>query len=329
MDEIKRITKKVPGIAVGIIILVIVFGLIQPKFFVLANFQNILKNASILTIVSMGMTMAVLSGQIDLSVGSVMSLSAVVTGIMLKTWEDPSAFQVALAILVGLGIGAVFGLFNGIMIGKYKFDFWLITFATMAIAKSLALIVTNGDIIAGYNKTYRTIGDGDIYGISSCIIVTIIVCMIIIFISTRTRFGYAIYSVGDSEKCAFQSGIKVVKTRIKIYVFSGLLAAFGGIMLASKTNSASSTIGTGYEFNAIAAVLVGGTPFTGGKGGLLGTVLGGLLITTMKSGLQSIGLSVYWQTLLIGLFIMIIIIMDTATTKRRTIKEQRRTYKDV
>lgn len=325
INKIKNLKdKKYTGIIASTIVLMIIFTIMQPRFISLANLENILNNTAILAIVAMGMTMAILSGQIDLSVGSVMSFSAVVSGLIITSGENASLL---LAIAAGLAIGALFGLFNGIMIGCLKYDYWLITFASMAMAKSIALVITNGRIIAGFPENYRSLGGGTVIGISSGIVYAIVICAVMIVITLKTRFGYFLYAIGDSESCALQSGIKVVKVRIQMFITIGVLAAMGGILLASKTNSCSGTLASGYEFDAIAAVVVGGTPFTGGKGGLMGTVFGCLLIAVMKSGLQVIGLTSYWQTFLIGLFIMVVIILDTMNTQRVKIAAQRRVYK--
>jgi len=257
-----------------------------------------------------------------------MSLSAIVASMIITSREETTIGLIILGCLAGVAVGVIFGFFNGIMIGKYKFDYWLITFSSMAIAQGLSLVVSNGRIISGYSKNFRALADGRILGISSIIIVAVFICAIMIFISTRTRFGYAIYSVGDSEECANKSGINVTKTRIWIYTISGLMAGLGGILLASKTNSASSALGMGYEFNAIAAVVVGGTPSEGGRGGLLGTVFGSIFIAVMKSGLQFVGLTAHWQTLMIGFFIMAIIVSDVTISKLKLKKELRRIYKD-
>lgn len=328
MSTLQKTVRKVPGIAYGTAVLLVLFTCINPNFINPINLVNILKNAAILTIVSMGMTLAILSAQIDLSIGSVMSLCAIVTGLVVQRSPDPSALHIAGAVVLGVGVGALFGLFNGVMIGRYKFDYWLITFSSMSIAQGLALIVSNGNIISGYTKRFRALAEAELLGVDSVIYIAVAVCAVAIFISTKTRFGFSVYGIGDSEECAVKSGIDVTKTRLKIYVISGILAGIGGILLAAKTNSASSTLGSGYEFNAIAAVVVGGTPFDGGKGGLMGTVLGSLLIAVMKSGLQVVGLSPYWQTLLVGVFIMLIIVADVASGAMKAAKDMRRVYRD-
>lgn len=310
------------------LLMFIFFTLINNKFIGIANILNILKNASVLAIVSMGATMAILSAKIDLSIGYVMSLSAIITTMFITSFETLTTGYIILGCLMGMTVGTLFGLFNGLMIGKYKFDYWLITFASMSIAQGLSQVVSDGKIISGFGKPFRAVASTEFLGIDTVVWIAVLICAIAIFISTKTRFGYAIYAIGDSEECAFKSGINVTKVRVLIYVLSGLFAGIGGILLSSKTNSASATLGSGYEFNAIAAVVVGGTPSEGGKGGLGRTVLGAILITVLKSGLQFSGLDTYWQTLLIGIFIMAVVVSDVLSTKALHKRETRRVYRN-
>ena len=328
MEKTRKFLKIVPGTVWGILLMFVFFTLINSRFIGMASLQNILKNASVLAIVSMGAGMVILSAKIDLSIGYVMSLSAIASTMYLTSMEDPGAPQILLGFAIAAAIGLVFGLFNGLMIGKFKFDYWLITFASMSIANGLSQVVSDGQIISGYSRSFRAVANTGILGIDSVVWLAVLICGIMIFLSTKTRFGYSIYAVGDSEDCAFKSGTNVVRVRVLIYLLSGLLAGIGGILLAARTNSASVTLGSGYEFNAIAAVIVGGTPSEGGKGGLGKTVLGAILITVLKSGLQFSGLDSYWQTLLIGLFIMIVVVADVLSTKVVHKREMRRVYRN-
>jgi ribose transport system permease protein len=328
MSMITKTMKKIPILMWGAIIIILVFAITSPKFAQVRNIDNILKNSSILIIVGMGMTMAIISGQIDLSIGGVMSAAGMIGAIYIKQFKQPTVWNIIVTVLIGMAIGLAFGLFNGIMIGKFKFNYWLITFSTLSIGYGVAKVVTNGNILAGYSKNFRFLAGGSIGGVSTSIIIAAIVVVIMGLVIRRTRFGFHIYAVGDSEQCSLQSGIYVDKTRMLIYTLSGLLAGFAGILLMSKTNSAAPISGEGYEFNAIAAVVVGGTTFEGGKGGIFGTILGALIIAAIKSGLQIIGLSTYMQQTLIGLFILSIIVVDVITSNRRKISALRRLYKN-
>jgi ribose transport system permease protein len=328
MSTIRATVKKVPGIMWGAIAIVVVFAFVANNFISLRNIQNILDNTATLIIVSLGMTLTILSGQIDMSIGGVMSASGMIAAIYMKSIENPTTIDIIITIAIGLAVGLAFGLFNGFMIGKLKYNYWLITFATLSIGYGLAQAVTNGNILAGFSKDFRNVAGGKIFGISTIIYIALIITIVMVYMSRRKRLGMHIYAVGDSEVCATLSGINVVKTRFQVYLISGALAGLGGVLLMSKTNSASALSGDGYEFDAIAAAIVGGTPFEGGKGGLVGTVVGALLIEAVKSGLQLIGLSTYWQQTFVGLFILLVIVFDVINSTRKKTAAMRRIYRD-
>ncbi|GHV47033.1 sugar ABC transporter permease [Synergistales bacterium] len=324
-----KLMKQTPPILWAIIILFIVFSLFAKGFVQMINLQNILKNTSILIIVACGMTMVIISAGIDLSIGLVMSLAGIVASMYMQyIGKTHTFFDVATAIIIGLAIGGAFGLFNGVMIGKFKFDFLLITFSSMSIAAGLGQVISGGEIISGFSRTYRFIGGGSVGPVNMVVIIALIIALFMIFIMKKTRFGLHVYAIGDSVQCAHQSGVNVTSVLIKIYFITGLLAGFGGVLLASKTNSISPIAGRGYEFDAVAAVVVGGTPLDGGVGGIWGTIMGAILIAMMKNGLMLFGFSTFWQQTLIGVFMLLIIVGDVLSTNRRKHKAQRRIYRD-
>jgi ribose/xylose/arabinose/galactoside ABC-type transport system permease subunit len=326
-NTVQKILKQTPVIVWVCIALFIFFAIFAKGFTSPMNLSLIMKNASILIIVSMGMTMAVLSAGLDLSVGYTMSLAGLLSVLTLQKLGDNSISDVFVSVAVAMLVGAAVGLFNGIMIGKLKFNFFLVTFASMSMAAGLAQVISGGSIFGGLSRTYRFIGGGSIGPIYTVVIIAAIVALIMAFVLSRTRFGLHIYAIGDSEICARQSGVNVTGTIIGLYVISGLLAGFSGALLASQTNSISPVSGKGYEFNAIAAVVVGGTPLVGGIGGVLGSVFGALLIAILKDGLVLIGLSAFWQQTLIGCFTLLVIVIDVLTTRHRRLHQIRRVYR--
>jgi ribose transport system permease protein len=235
--------------------------------------------------------------------------------------------DVLVAVLIGLTVGGIFGVFNGVMIGKFKFDFLLITFSSMSIAAGLGQVISGGNIIGGFSRTYRFIGGGSLGPVNTVVIIAVIIALGMIFLTKKTRFGLHVYAIGDSTQCAHQSGINVSGVLMWIYIITGLLAGLGGVLLASKTNSISPIAGRGYEFDAVAAVVVGGTPLDGGVGGIGGTIMGAILIAMMKNGLMLFGFSTFWQQTLIGVFMLLIIIGDVISTNRRKYRSQRRVYR--
>lgn len=322
--------KKIPGSTIAGIVLIIAFAIITPGYLSGINILNILKSAAPLLIVSVGMTMTILLGEIDMSVGGVLTVSATFAGMYLQSLESVAIANVIIAVLISCGVGTAFGIFNGFMIGTMRFNFWLVTFGSMSVAFGLTAGITNGNVLSGYDKLVRWISDGKFLGtrITMCIIWAVIICVIAIILVYKTRFGLHLFAIGDAEACAINSGINVRKTRFIAYAISGLMSGIAGIILLTRTNSTSATLGEGYEFNAIAAVVVGGTAMEGGKGGYKGTIFGAIFISAMKNGLQLVGLSNYWQQVLLGVVIVAIIIYDVLNAKRISKKNLRRVYSE-
>lgn len=327
MTALKKKLKQVPGLMWGCLLIVVIFAFVVPDFTRQRNIINILNNTSILLLVSCGMTMAILSQQIDMSIGGVMSFSAMMSGMYINQFQNPTTFDILCTFLIGIAVGLAFGLFNGLMIGKFRYNFWLVTFATMNIGYGAAQVTTEGSVISGFGKAFRNITGSDLFKIPSLIFICAAVVAIFIFLTYRTRFGMHIYAIGDSENCAAQSGIHVERTRIALYTLSGLLAGIGGVLLISKTNSASPIVANGYEFQAIAAVIVGGTSFEGGKGGIIGTIVGTIIIGSITNGLELFGVSNYWEQVFTGIFILVIILIDVINVKRKKGKMLKRVYK--
>lgn len=290
-------------------------------FFGWYNIHNLLKDTSILLVVAIGITLVILVGKNDLSVGSVMSLTAIVTTMLLS-----NGAHIVLALLAGIACGVVFGLLNGYLVGIQKLDHFVTTFATMSLAKGLALVICNGNIINANNDHFMAIGHSSslFLGLHVFIWIVGIIFAVMLFVLTKTKFGYKLYSIGGSEIAASLSGMKTGATYIKVYIISGVLASIGGILLASKANNGNATIGDGYEFSAIATVLIGGTPFDGGRGGLVGTLIGAVLISMLRNGLRFLGVTPSLQFVIIGLVILAVIVMDVIINERRKQEEMRR-----
>lgn len=322
MNKLKTAFSKLPGILYGLIAVCLVFSLTAKGFFSVYNFLNLGKDSCLLILVSMGMSVCILSGYIDMSLGGLMSLCGIVTAVCLK-----SGMNVFLAILAGLLTGLVSGMITGSLIAYAKFDFWVVTYAMMGVCDGLALKLSNGNTIPGFKTDFRFIGDGKIAGIYFMIWLTVLICLAMAFLSFKTRFGCNIYSIGGSYQCAELAGIKVKKNVFFIFVISGMLAAVSGILLASKSNSASPIGGSSYVFDAIAAVLIGGTGFEGGKGRITGTIIGAILMRVIRNGLNLAGLSPYLQTFLMGMIVLIIILVDVLNQNHNKVLSLRRIYK--
>ncbi len=319
-------TKKVQsreklGLIIGIIVLFIFMSIFADGFFSWYNLHNLLKDSSILLTVAAGMTLVILIGKIDMSAGSVMSLSAIVTTILLS-----QGVHVVIALIGGIASGALIGLLNGYLVGIQKLDHFVTTFATMSLAKGIALVICDGDIINTGNADFKAIGASTslFLGIHVYIWIVAVIFAVMLFVLAKTKFGYKIYSIGGSEQAAMLTGISTRSTFIKVFLISGITASIGGILLASKANNGNATIGNGFEFSAIATVIIGGTPFDGGRGGLGGTLIGALMISLLKNGLRFLNITPSLQYVIIGLVILAVIIMDVVINERRKLEELRR-----
>lgn len=311
----------IPGILLGDILLILFFGIVTDRFFVPYNLMLILRNCCTLLLTATGLTLVILMGKNDVSVGSTVSMSAVLVALLCQ-----AGVPTPLVILLPLVMGTAIGTMNGVLVAKLKFDYWVVAFSSMSIFAGLALVMTDGVTVPIKNEVLDWIGNGKIAGLYVVIWLTILLVGVMILIQKKTKFGYDVYSIGGSENVALVSGVKVVQTRIVVYALSGLFAAVAGVMIACMTNSGSPSVGVDYSFNAMAAVVIGGTSMAGGKGGLVGTVLGTILLRVLASGLSLMGIPPTWQKAVIGVVIVALIVADVVNERRKNIKGMRRVY---
>lgn len=307
------------GLLIGVVVLGLFMTFAAEGFFTWYNLHNVLRDLSILMVVASGMTLVILLGKIDMSAGSVMSLAAIITTLLIS-----HGAHIAVALLAGVLSGVLIGALNGYLVGVVNLNHFVTTFATMSIAKGIALVACNGEIISSDSDVLLFIGTGKIFGLFFIIWFAAVLLVVLLFVSTKTRFGYKLYSIGGSEQVARLSGISTSRVYFAAFVLAGALAAIGGIFMAGKANSGNATMGDGYEFTVIATVLIGGTPFEGGKGGLLGTLVGAVFLAILKNGLSMLGFTPAWQYALIGLAILVAIIGDVFINERRKAEEKRR-----
>lgn len=320
--QAKKAIGKIPGVLYGLVVIGAFFAVLEPGFLGAYNLQNLLKDCSILIIISLGMNLVILTGRINISIGGVMSLTGVITAMLMQ-----NHLMMGPAILVGLLLGTVIGLLLGLMIAYLNFSDWVVTYAVMGICSGVALAISDGNTISIASRNFRLLSSGKFLGIYIMIWLAIALCVIMVYLSTKTTFGYNVYSMGGSEVSARLAGIKTRRVLVIAYVISGFLAAVSGILLVAKTNSASPIGGSGYEWDAIAAVLIGGTIFSGGVGKVSGCIIGAALMRTLRNGLTMIGLSPYWQTFIIGVAVMAIIIADGIGERRKKMQMLKRVYK--
>jgi ribose transport system permease protein len=303
---VNTMTQKL-GPLLGLLALIIIVSVLNPSFLEPLNILNLLRQVSINALIAFGMTFVILTGGIDLSVGSILALSSALTAGMIVSGMDP-----ILAIIIGCLLGGVMGMVNGLLITKGKMAPFIATLATMTLFRGLTLVYTEGNPITGLGDNYlfQLFGRGYFLGIPVPAITIVLVFAILYVILHKTPFGRQTYAIGGNEKAAFISGIKVPRVKVLIYGISGLLAALAGAILTSRLNSAQPTAGTSYELDAIAAVVLGGTSLNGGKGRIFGTLIGVLIIGVLNNGLNLLGVSSFYQMVVKGIVIIIAVLLD-------------------
>ncbi|WP_440894713.1 ABC transporter permease subunit [Amphibacillus sp. Q70] len=295
------------GPLLGLLLIVIVISFINPGFLTAGNLFNVLRQVSINGLIAFGMTFVILTGGIDLSVGSTLALSSAVSAMMMANGLDPM-----LAVLAGLIAGALLGAFNGLVIAKGKVAPFIATLATMTIFRGITLVLLDGRPISGMNDSgfFVMMGKGYLFGIPIPAILMLVTFLILFIILKQTTVGRRIYAVGGNEEAATLSGIKADRIKIFVYSLTGMLSAFAGIILTSRLSSAQPTAGDSYELDAIAAVVLGGTSLTGGKGKIAGTLIGALIIGVLNNGLNLIGVSSFFQQVVKGSVILLAVLVD-------------------
>lgn len=293
---------------IALIILMAVITIINSNFLTANNLLNLLLQVTSNALIAFGMTFVILTGGIDLSVGSILALSSALTAGLLG-----SGMPVTLAILISLILGCILGMMNGLLISYGKLAPFIVTLATMTIFRGATLVYTNGNpITKGLSDTFlfQFLGQGYIVGIPFPVIIMFIVFIVLYVLLHKTAFGKSVYAIGGNEKAAYISGVKLNKVKIIIYSISGMMASISGLIITSRLSSAQPTAGAGYEMDAIAAVVLGGTSLSGGKGRILGTLIGALIIGVLNNGLNIIGVSAFWQQVVKGVVILIAVLID-------------------
>ncbi|MED4954026.1 ribose ABC transporter permease [Paenibacillus macerans] len=295
------------GPTLGLIILVIVVTVMNPAFLEPLNILNLLRQVAINALIAFGMTFVILTGGIDLSVGSTLALSSAIMAGMIVGGVNP-LIAIGTSCLLGAGLGAV----NGVFITKGKMAPFIVTLATMTIYRGLTMVFTEGNPITGLGDslTFQMFGRGYFLGIPVPAITMAIMFVLLWVLLNITTFGRKTYAIGGNEKASVISGIKVQRIKIMVYSLTGFLAALSGAILASRLDSAQPTAGGSYELDAIAAVVLGGTSLSGGRGRIVGTLIGALIIGTLNNGLNLLGVSSFYQSVVKGIVILVAVLMD-------------------
>ena len=306
---------------IALFILCLVISLLSDKFLTATNLWNVMRQISVNICVSVGMTLVVLTAGIDLSIGSVLALCGAITAGLLKNGiEIPSSnlyigFTILGATVAGLLVGSLLGWFNGWAVTKFKVPPFVATLAMLTIARGLTMLWTKGFPITGLGEKFAYLGTGWFIGIPLPVWISGIIVFIAVVITNKTKLGRYIYAIGGNENAATLSGINIKKIKIAVYTIAGALAAVGGLLVTSRLDAAQPNAGTGYELDSIAAVVIGGTSLSGGRGSVLGTVLGAVIIGVLNNGLVLLNVSPFWQQVVKGFVILIAVVIDKANAK--------------
>ncbi|MCY9670845.1 ABC transporter permease [Paenibacillus alginolyticus] len=296
-----RLDKQVLGLIIFLAIIIVAMSIISPHFLSYTNMLNVLQQSAFVMILALGMTFVLSTGGIDLSVGSIVGISGGMTAWLL--FQD---VNIVIAILAGLVLGVVIGIVNGLVITKLGVSPFIATLAMMIIARGILYVWTKAIPFRSYMKSnFDFLGQGRFLNVQFPVIVVIVLLLVLLFVYRRMKFGRHIQALGSSEEAVRISGIKVDKLRIKVYALSGLIAAIAGILLASRLTTVHPEMGKNYELEAIAAAIIGGTSLSGGKGSLVGTALGAIILFTIKNAMNLLNVHPYWETIVVGIIILV------------------------
>ena len=296
------------GTLIGLLIIVVTFSFLSPVFFTLPNLLNILQQSSINALIALGMTLVIISGGIDLSVGPTAALSAVL-GATLMTLGVP----VPLAILATLGVGAMCGLFSGSLIAYAGLQPFIVTLGGLSLFRAIALIYTGGNPVFGIPLAFRSLINSTLLGIPTPIVIVAVIALLLWTVMNKTPLGEYILAIGGNEEAARVAGVPVKRTKVTVYIFSGLLASLASLILIGRLGAAEPTIGNLWELDAIAAAAIGGASLMGGKGSIFGTLIGVVILGVLRNGLTLLNIQAFYQLLATGLIIIIAMLIDRAT----------------
>lgn len=296
------------GSLAALIIMIVIIAAFIPQFRQIENVINVTRNFSFVGIVAMGMTLVILTGGIDLSVGSVWAMTAVLAAFLMSIgW--PMVAAIAVALLAAAGVG----LFNGLCITRLNMSPFVPTLASLAIARSLALVITRGRPISSFGPqqdAFLWIGGGSVFGVPNPVILFVIVAVIAWIVLSRTVWGRRVYAVGGNEKAARLTGLNVSRLKVTVYMISSLCAGLAGIVQASYLSSVTASLATGQELSVIAATVIGGVNLAGGEGTVFGVVIGTVMLEILRNGLLLFGIDPYWQGVFVGAIIIIAVSID-------------------
>jgi ribose transport system permease protein len=299
------------GTLIGLVLLSGALWIATPHFLTVSNLLNVAEQSSIIGIIAVGMTFVIITGGIDLSVGSIVALS----GVAMATSLHAGA-ELPLAMLVGLGTGTACGAMNGLLITIGRLPPFIATLGMMSVARGVALMITDGRPISGFPEALRVLATGEVLGIPAPVVIMLVIYGLAHLVLGRTKLGRYTYAIGGNEEAALLSGVNVRLYKTMVYAIGGLLSAVTSLLLVARLNSAQPIAGIMYELDAIAAVVIGGASLLGGEGSVVGTLIGALIMAVLRNGLNLLGVSSYVQQVAIGSVIIIAVLVDMGLKRR-------------
>ena len=303
------------GIGVALVVICIFFAFAEPKFASYANLMNIFTQISINTVIAVGMTFVILLGGIDLSVGSVLALCSIVAGLLITNEAFSPGIGTTLAVILSVVVGACCGLFNGFVSERWKIHSFVVTLGMLNIARGAALQISDSRTIFAFPEGFSAFGAKTVFGVPVIFVMALTIVIVASIILRKTVFGRMIYAIGNNEEAVRLSGHRTILYKISAYVICGGCVGIASIMYMLRLNIASPILGVGFELNAIAAVVIGGTSMMGGKGSLIGTFLGASIIGVLSNGLLLLGMGDFARQIVTGLIIVVAVIIDTYRNK--------------
>jgi ribose transport system permease protein len=291
---------------VSLILLVCFFSITSEHFLNADNLITVALQTAVIGIIALGQTMVIITGGIDLSVGSIVALSGVVCGKALE-----AGYPVWMAVVLGCATGLVFGVVNGVLVTKGTLPPFIVTLGTMMIGRGITLVITDSIPISGFDQAFANIAGGKMMGvIPNPVVYFAVLAVFVGYVLSKTTLGRYTYAVGSNEEAARLSGIDTVRTKIMVYSLSGLLTGISGVLLTSRLISAQPTAGYNYEMDSIAAVVIGGASLMGGEGTIVGTIIGAFIMSILKNGLNLLDVSSFWQMVTIGAVVLVAVYID-------------------
>ncbi|MDR0989149.1 MAG: ribose ABC transporter permease [Prevotellaceae bacterium] len=305
----------------ALLLMILGMTFLSDNFATTDNLFNVLRQVSVNLCISVGMTLVILTGGIDLSVGSMLALSGAVAaglirnGVALAGADLFIGFTFLGCVLASLLVGALLGFFNGLMVTRFKVPPFVATLAMLTIARGLTMLYTGGYPITGLGEDFTYLGTGWFWGMPMPVWVAVVIIVLFLFFIRKSKTGRYIYAIGGNERATRLSGVDINKVKLVVYTLTGVLCAVAGLLVTARLDSAQPNAGSGYELDSIAAVVIGGTSLSGGKGTIIGTVIGALIIGVLNNGLVLLDVSPFWQQVIKGLVILGAVILDRMNEK--------------